>query len=120
MRIKQATYVLLTVSALFLLAIGFTAASSAASEKMQEMAMATQVSIDNFSFGPADLTVPVGTTVTWTNKDDVPHNVVSNDKLFASPVLDTDEQFSFTFKKAGTFGYYCSIHPKMTAKVIVK
>jgi plastocyanin len=78
------------------------------------------VSIDNFKFGPATLTLPVGSTVTWTNKDDVPHNVISNDKLFASPVLDTDEKFSYTFNKPGTFGYYCSIHPKMTAKVIVK
>ncbi|MFB3920301.1 MAG: cupredoxin family copper-binding protein [Terriglobia bacterium] len=80
----------------------------------------TEVSIDNFSFGPATLTINAGTTVTWTNKDDVPHNVISDDKLFASPVLDTDESFSYTFTKPGTFGYYCSIHPKMTAKVTVK
>ncbi len=78
------------------------------------------VKIDNFSFTPASLTVPAGTKVTWINHDDVPHNVVSTDKKFASPVLDTDEQFSYEFKDPGAYGYYCSIHPKMTGKVIVQ
>ncbi len=75
-----------------------------------------------FTFGPAALTVPVGTTVTWINKDDIPHTVVSTDdpKAFKSKVLDTDEKFSFTFSKPGTFPYFCSIHPKMTGKVIVQ
>ena len=81
-----------------------------------------EVKIDNFSFGPATLTVPVGTTVTWTNRDDIPHTVVSTDdpKTFKSKVLDTDEKFSFTFSKAGTYPYFCSIHPKMTGKVVVQ
>lgn len=80
-----------------------------------------QVKIDNFSFGPATLTVPVGATVTWINQDDVPHNVVSTDgKGIKSPVLDTDQKFSYTFTKAGTYDYYCKIHPTMTAKVIVQ
>src|SRR6266436_1915626 len=78
------------------------------------------VKIDNFSFGPATLTVPVGTTVTWTNRDDIPHTVVSTDGVFKSKVLDTDEKFSFTFSKAGTYPYFCSIHPKMTGKVVVQ
>ena len=78
------------------------------------------VKIDNFSFGPADVNIPVGTTVTWTNHDDVPHVVASDDKLFKSKPLDTDDHFSFTFTKPGTYMYYCSIHPKMTAKVVVK
>ena len=77
------------------------------------------VKIDNFSFGPADVNIPVGTTVTWTNHDDVPHVVASDDKLFKSKALDTDDHFSFTFSKPGTYVYYCSIHPKMTAKVVV-
>ena len=81
-----------------------------------------EVKIDNFSFGPATLTVPAGTTVTWTNRDDIPHTVTSSDdpRVFKSKVLDTDEKFSFTFTKAGTYPYFCSIHPKMTAKVIVQ
>jgi plastocyanin len=78
------------------------------------------VKIDNFSFGPATLTVAVGTTVTWVNHDDIPHNVVSTDGLFKSKVMDTDEKFSFTFTKAGTFPYFCGIHPKMTGKVVVQ
>ena len=80
----------------------------------------TEVKIDNFSFGPADLTVRVGTTITWMNRDDIPHTVVSPDKVFKSTVLDTDEKFSFTFNKPGTFPYFCSIHPKMTGKVVVQ
>ncbi len=80
----------------------------------------TEIKIDNFSFGPTTLTVSVGTTVTWTNRDDIPHTVVSTDGVFKSKVLDTDEKFSFTFSKAGTYPYFCSIHPKMTGKVIAQ
>jgi plastocyanin len=79
-----------------------------------------EVKIDNFSFGPATLTVAAGTTVTWVNHDDIPHTVVSTDSVFKSKVLDTDEKFSFTFTKAGNYPYFCSIHPKMTATVVVK
>jgi plastocyanin len=86
----------------------------------QAQASNVDVKIDNFSFGPATLTVAAGTTVTWTNRDDIPHTVVSDDKVFKSKVLDTDEKFSFTFTKPGTFGYFCSIHPKMTGKVVVE
>lgn len=78
------------------------------------------VKIDNFSFSPAQITVSVGTTVQWTNGDDIPHTVVSNDKVFKSKVLDTDEKFSYTFTKAGTYPYFCSIHPKMTGTVVVR
>ncbi len=78
------------------------------------------VKIDNFSFSPATITVPVGTTVRWINHDDIPHTVVSDDKAFKSKVLDTDEQFTYTFTKPGTYGYFCSIHPEMTAKVVVQ
>lgn len=79
------------------------------------------VKIDNFSFSPATITVPAGTTIRWTNRDDIPHTVVSEDKTtFKSKVLDTDEQFSYTFTKPGTYSYFCSIHPKMTAKVVVQ
>jgi plastocyanin len=79
-----------------------------------------EVKIDNFVFGPDTLTVPVGATVTWTNKDDIPHTVVSTDGVFKSKVRDTDETFSYTFTKAGTYPYYCSVHPKMTGKVVVQ
>ena len=81
----------------------------------------TEVKIDNFAFGPATVKVSAGTTVTWTNRDDVPHTVVSDDKTtFKSKALDTDEQFSFTFSKPGKYSYFCSVHPKMTGKVVVQ
>lgn len=93
---------------------------SIAAASQQAQAASAEVKIDNFSFGPAALTVSVGTTVTWTNRDDIPHTVVSTDKVFKSKVLDTDEKFSFTFTKAGSYDYFCSIHPKMTGKVVVQ
>jgi plastocyanin len=84
-------------------------------------ASGTAVKIDNFSFGPATITIPAGSTVTWTNSDDVPHVVTSDDnKMFKSKALDTDDRFSFTFTKPGTYNYYCAIHPKMTAKIVVQ
>lgn len=83
-------------------------------------AKAVQVTIGNFTFGPAVLTVKAGTTVTWVNGDDIPHTVVSDDKTtFRSKALDTDDRFSFTFAKPGTYPYFCSIHPHMTGKVVV-
>ena len=79
------------------------------------------VKIDNFSFAPQTITIPTGTEVTWTNQDDIPHTVVSDDKTtFKSRALDTDEKFSFKFENKGTYTYFCSIHPKMTAKIVVQ
>jgi len=86
----------------------------------QPSAANAEVKIDNFSFGPQTLTVAVGTTVTWTNRDDIPHTVVSTDGVFKSKVRDTDEKFSYTFTKAGEYPYYCSVHPKMTGKIVVQ
>jgi plastocyanin len=78
------------------------------------------VKIDNFSFTPPELTVPVGTQIRWTNRDDIPHTVTTEDKTIKSKVMDTDEQFTFTFDKPGTYKYFCSIHPKMTGTVVVQ
>jgi len=75
--------------------------------------------VDNFSFAPEAATVAVGTTVRWTNRDDVPHNIVSTEQQFKSPVLDTDEQFSHRFDQPGSYRYFCSLHPKMTGRVVV-
>jgi plastocyanin len=80
-----------------------------------------EVKIDNFAFSPQELAIAAGTTVEWVNRDDIPHTVVSDDKkTFKSKALDTDEKFSYTFTKPGTYPYFCSIHPKMTGKVIVQ
>jgi plastocyanin len=86
----------------------------------QPSAASAEVKIDNFSFGPQTVTIAVGATVTWTNRDDIPHTVVSTDGVFKSKVRDTDEKFSYTFTKAGTYPYYCSVHPKMTGTVVVQ
>lgn len=81
-----------------------------------------EVVIQFFSFDPPTLTVPRGTKVTWINKDDDAHTVVSDGdaKLFKSPALDTDDSFAFTFTEAGTFKYFCSIHPRMQGTVVVQ
>ena len=79
------------------------------------------ITIDNFTFTPPELTVAVGTTVKWVNHDDIPHSVVNKDKVFRSnAALDTDDSFSYTFASAGTFDYFCGLHPHMVGKVIVK
>ncbi len=75
--------------------------------------------MDNFSFTPAMTSVPAGTTVTWTNHDDVPHTVVSADEKFKSPALDTDDHFSYRFDAPGEYRYFCSLHPRMTGRVVV-
>ena len=96
------------------------AGSSRVTATDQPSAANATVKIDNFVFGAEAITVPVGTTVTWTNSDDIPHTAVSTDGVFKSKVMDTDEKFSYTFTKAGTYTYYCSVHPKMTGQVVVK
>jgi len=96
------------------------AGSSRVTASDQPSAANVAVKIDNFVFGPQTITVLVGTTVTWTNSDDIPHTAVSTDGVFKSKVMDTDEKFSYTFTKAGTYSYFCSVHPKMTGQIVVK
>ena len=96
------------------------AGSSSVKANDQPSTANVAVKIDNFVFRPQAITVPVGTTVTWTNSDDIPHTAVSTDGVFKSKVMDTEEKFSYTFTKAGTYSYYCSVHPKMTGQVVVK
>jgi plastocyanin len=78
------------------------------------------VKIDNFTFNPQRVTVKAGTTVTWTNHDDIPHIVASSTKAFKSKTLDTDDKFSFTFTTAGVYEYFCSLHPHMTGTIVVE
>ena len=81
----------------------------------------TTVTIDNFSFTPASLTVKAGTTVTWTNKDDIPHGIGATNNAFKkSAALDTDESYSFTFATPGTYQYFCYLHPKMVGTIVVQ
>jgi plastocyanin len=108
------------VAAPVLIAMMLLALSSRVTANAGSSAPPAAVKIDNFVFGPQTITVPVGTTVTWTNVDDIPHTAVSTDGVFKSKVMDTDEKFSYMFTKAGTYSYYCSVHPKMTGKVVVQ
>jgi amicyanin len=113
---KRVWFVGLAAQVIVALVLLFTGQVNA----QQASAAGAEVKIDNFSFGPETLTVPVGTTVTWINRDDIPHSVVSTDKVFKSKLLGKNEKFSYTFAKAGTYPYFCSIHPKMTGKVVVQ
>jgi len=82
---------------------------------------AAQITIDNFAFSPATLEAPIGATVVWVNNDDIPHKVVADDHTtFSSKALDTGDRYAFTFTRAGVYSYFCSIHPKMVGKVVVK
>jgi len=78
------------------------------------------ITIDNFTFSPKEVTVAVGTTVKWVNHDDIPHTVVEKKTTFRSKALDTDDSYSYTFTSAGTFDYFCGLHPHMVGQIIVK
>jgi plastocyanin len=97
-----------------MLAFGAVAAQDATKKD------ANEITIDNFTFTPKELTVAVGTTVRWVNHDDIPHTVVEKKTTFRSKALDTDDSYSFTFTSAGTFDYFCGLHPHMVGQVIVK
>ncbi|PYP93448.1 MAG: amicyanin [Candidatus Angelobacter sp. Gp1-AA117] len=114
---------LYTCTGLFALALVIVAGMtilkrSVAAAESKPVSM-TEIKIDNFSFTPASITIPAGTEVHWKNNDDIPHNVVSNDHTIKSKVLDTGDDFAYTFSQPGTYDYFCSIHPKMTARIIV-
>ena len=116
----------LTLSTLLLAAVALAwygpAAPASAAPDMRQVAQAagSRVTVDNFAFGPASITVAPGTTVTWTNEDDMVHTVTSTTKVFSSPSLNTGESFSYTFTAPGTYPYFCALHPRMTGTVIVK
>ncbi len=97
------------------IAVAVTLASQMSAARCDD----TKITIDNFTFSPAELTVKVGTTVTWKNQDDIPHTVVSAGK-FKSKALDTDDSYSFTFTAAGDYKYFCSLHPHMTGMIKVE
>ncbi|MDT5116407.1 MAG: hypothetical protein QOE30_2146 [Mycobacterium sp.] len=97
-----------------------TQSASSAQSGTSAAAGGTAVSVANFSFSPGTLTVPAGSTVTWTFKDSTDHNVTADDKSFASKNSSSGATYSFHFTKAGTYSYMCTIHPFMTAKVVVQ
>jgi plastocyanin len=124
-RIIQCRTLVLFVSALFVSRSVAWADSSTTAPANAAAASApseVQVDIDNFVFKPSEITVGVGTKITWVNKDDVPHTATSTDKppVFDSKTLDTDQKFSFTFTHTGTYKYFCKVHPHMVGTITVK
>ena len=112
---------LIALSASLPLMIAVVLATNPPRARSEQAAMAsTEIKVDNFTFNPDTVTLPVNSTVTWVNKDDIPHVIASTDGIFKSKGLDTDDKYSYTFTKAGTYKYYCSIHPKMTGTVVVQ
>jgi plastocyanin len=111
---------ILSFQAATLATAGLMMSVTAAMTRAAPAPATASVQIANFTFKAPVTTVKPGTTVTWTNADDIPHTVVSKDGLFKSKVLDTGDKFSFTFAKAGQFGYFCSLHPHMTGTIVVK
>jgi amicyanin len=109
-------------SAAIAAALGATTALMLAAAVLpgRAQSLASAISIDNFTFNPQKLTVKAGTTVTWTNKDDIPHAIAAVAKQFKSKVLDTDNSFSFTFTTPGSYDYFCSLHPHMTGTIVVE
>jgi plastocyanin len=108
---------------LFLAAAGLALLAGAvkAAEPASPAAKTVQVNIYNYKFDPETLTVTSGTTVTWTNKDDIPHTVASSDKSFkGSGGLDTGDSYSYTFDKPGTYKYFCTLHPFMMGVIVVQ
>ena len=108
------------VCAVIAAALGWIVVSRAHVFAREPQSGTVEVKIDNFSFMPEDITVKAGTTVSWVNRDDVPHTVKANDGSFKSKALDTDDKFTMKFDKPGVYEYFCSVHPRMTAKVVVK
>ena len=103
------------------LALAFCAAFAVPAILAAAAAPAPTVDIDiaKFAYGPKEITVAPGTKIVWTNRDETPHTVTSNDKSFASKGLDTDDKFEHTFSSEGDFGYICTVHPFMTGVVHV-
>ena len=97
----------------------FIAAALAAVSTLPVRAADMEVNIDNFAFTPKELTVKAGTAIVFRNRDDIPHSVVGTKGEFHSKALDTDDSFSFTFTKAGTYDYTCGLHPKMQGGIVV-
>ena len=96
------------------------APSSPAADQPGPAAGAGQVAIAAFAFTPASIEIAAGQSVTWVNRDETPHQVVSADKRFRSPGLDTGETYSFTFAQPGSYPYFCGLHPRMVGTVVVR
>jgi plastocyanin len=111
-----------TTSFLAILAVMTAVAPAIAADPVSapETSKSIEIKVDNFTFAPETITVPTNATVTWLNRDDVPHVIASTDGLFRSKALDTDDKYAFTFTNPGTYSYFCAVHPKMVGKIVVR
>jgi plastocyanin len=116
MKIKRS---IILLAAILLAACGPTASPTPAGTLPPVQSGEAKVSIANYAFDPASLTITTGTTVTWTNNDTIAHNVVGDDGSWSSNSLANGDKYSFTFTKAGTFSYHCGVHPSMKATITV-
>ena len=96
------------------------AALAFAADPAMKAAAPAIVVISGYEYNPSVLTIAPGTTVTWVNEDETPHTVTENGKIFRSAALDTGDRFSYTFAQSGEFTYYCTLHPMMVGKIVVK
>jgi plastocyanin len=113
----------LAAAAGVLLALGAAGTFAQQQPAPQQQVAATneaEISIQSFQFVPAILTVKAGTAVTWVNRDEEPHNVVSPNRVFRSKAIDGGEKFTTVFDKPGTYDYLCAVHPHMRGKIIVE
>ena len=113
----KALFAVLAVSAVAIVSSGASFAEDAIHPVAAEP---LTIKIDNFTFTPAEVTVSAGTSITWVNNDDIPHTVTASNKEFKSKPLDSEDKFSFVFSAPGSYDYFCSLHPHMKARVIVK
>jgi plastocyanin len=108
------------IGAVALLAAGLPSLGAASDAVVEAAARTATITIDNFDFGPPDLTIAAGTTVTWKNKDGEVHRIKDDHNRFSSAALDTDDSYSHTFTTPGVYHYFCTIHPYMVGKIVVK
>lgn len=101
-------------------ALAAGASTTLAGDPATKAATPMIIVIKDFAFSPSNVTVEPGTTVTWVNKDESPHTVTGKGKVFRSTALDTNDRFSYRFAQPGEFTYYCTLHPMMVGKIIVK
>jgi plastocyanin len=116
-----------TVATLLLCAMALTVAGKVRPPELRSdnaanagAAVAVAVAIKDFRFVPETITVKAGATVTWTNQDDEPHKIAADDGKFASPTLDTNEEYGHAFTTPGTYAYYCTLHPRMRGTIVVE
>jgi plastocyanin len=116
----KSAWTLLVLGVAVSLALGTSGAGRARPAPSATGTGSYTIAIKDFMFSPRNLTIPVGSKVTWINKDEEPHKVAEVNSTFGSQPLDTDQGFTYEFKTAGKYEYFCTVHPRMTGTIIVE